>query len=81
MSNAAERDLALSVCVDPTGVVRLSWMPCLRITGSLSARAVAAVDRVLANLGLAVSGGPGPTRLFTSEPAALAWLCDGAPGA
>jgi hypothetical protein len=127
MSSAAERDPALSVCIDPTGVVRLSWMPGLRINGYLAAEAMAAVDelngdkerpllvdmtgtavltrearqtfarkcsasrialvgksavdRVIANFALGVSYVPVPTRFFTSEPAALAWLRDGAPDA
>lgn len=38
-----------------------------------------AVDRVIANFALGVSVAPVPTRFFTSEPAALAWLRDGAP--
>ena len=115
----------LAVCVDPTGVVRLSWMPGLRITGPLAADAMAAVDqlnrdkerpllvdmtgtaaltrdarqtfankcsasriallgssavdRVIANFALRVNAVPVPTRFFTSEPAALAWLRDGIP--
>ncbi len=117
----------LEVCVDPTGVVRLSWMPGLRITGPLAADAMAtvdqlnrdkerpllvdmtgtaaltrdarqtfakkcsasriallgssAVDRVIANFAISVSAVPVPTRFFTSEPAALAWLRDGIPPA
>ncbi len=113
----------LSLCVDPIGVVRLSWSPGLRITDHLAAEAMAAVDelngdkerpllvdmtgtavltrearqtfarkctasriallgnspvdRVIANFALGVSYVPVPTRFFTSEPAALAWLRDG----
>lgn len=124
MSSAAESSSSLSVSVDPTGVVRLSWLPGLRITGYLAADAMAAVDelngdterpllvdmtgtavltrearqtfarkcsasriallgksavdRVIANFALGVSFVPVPTRFFTSEPAALAWLRDGA---
>ncbi len=37
------------------------------------------VDRVIANFALGVSGVPVPTRYFTSDPLATAWLCDGAP--
>jgi hypothetical protein len=127
MSSAAEREPTLAVCVDPTGVVRLSWMPGLRITGPLAADAMAAVDqlnreeerpllvdmtgtaaltrdarqtfankcsasriallgssavdRVIANFALRVNSVPVPTRFFTSEPAALAWLRDGIPPA
>ena len=33
-----------------------------------------AVDRVLVNFGLKVSGVPIPARFFTSQPAGLAWL-------
>jgi hypothetical protein len=33
-----------------------------------------AVDRVIANFALGVSPVPVPTRFFTAEPAALAWL-------
>ncbi len=36
----------LSVCVDPIGVVRLSWSPGLRITDYLAAEAMAAVDEL-----------------------------------
>jgi hypothetical protein len=36
---------------------------------------------VIANFALGVSAVPVPTRFFTSEPAALAWLRDGAPDA
>jgi hypothetical protein len=117
----------MSVGVDPAGIVRLSWMPGLRITGYLAANAMAAVDtlngqkerpllvdmtgtavvtrearqvftrkctasriallgksavdKVLVNFALAVNPVPAPTRFFTSEPAALAWLRDGAPDA
>jgi hypothetical protein len=127
MTSAAERDPVLSVSVDPTGVVRLSWTSGLRITGFLAASAMSsvdrlngdrerpllvdmtgtavltrearqtfarkcsasriallgksAVDRVIANFALGVSAVPVPTRFFTSEPAALAWLRDGAPDA
>lgn len=35
-----------------------------------------AVDRILANFALGVSGTPMPTRFFTSESAALQWLLD-----
>lgn len=33
------------------------------------------VDRVIANFALGVSAVPVPTRFFTSEPLAMAWLC------
>lgn len=113
----------MSISVDPTDVVRLSWDADLRITGELAAEAMAmvdvlngdrerallvdmqrtavltrearqrfshrcsasriallgssAVDRVIANFALGVSATPVPTRFFTSEPVALAWLRDG----
>lgn len=35
-----------------------------------------AVDRVIANFMLGVSGVPVPTRFFTSEPLAISWLTD-----
>lgn len=35
------------------------------------------VDRVIANFFLGVGGAPVPTRFFTSESAAVAWLRDG----
>jgi hypothetical protein len=36
------------------------------------------VDRVIANFALGMFANPVPTRFFTSEAAALAWLSDGA---
>ena len=35
------------------------------------------VDRVIAHFAIGVNSTPVPTRYFTSEPAAVAWLCDG----
>ncbi|HEY0814945.1 MAG TPA: hypothetical protein VGE11_16860, partial [Pseudonocardia sp.] len=117
----------LSVRVDPTDVVRLSWTAGLRIDAHLATEAMmavdelngdverpllvemtgtavltrearqvfarkcsasriallgrSAVDRVIANFALGVSYVPVPTRFFTSEPLALAWLRDGDPAA
>jgi hypothetical protein len=120
MSGHAVPDRGFRVAVARFGIVRLSWAPGLRITGSLAAAAMAAVDelngersrpllvemagadtptreartrfehpctayriallgrsavdRVRATSGVGGRGFPVPTRFFTSEPAALAWL-------
>lgn len=119
---AATEHFGIRVC--EAGVVRLRWVPGLRITGRLAAAAmtavdelnvgrrrpllvemagtdtptrearerfaercsasrvallgVSAVDRVRASLvpDLGYRGYPVPTRFFTSEPAALAWLLE-----
>jgi hypothetical protein len=123
VTSSAERDHAISLRVDPDGIVRLSWAEGLRITGPLARDAVgmvdelnagserpllvdmtgtatltrearmaftekcsasmiallgrSAVDGVIANFALGVSAPPVPTRFFTSDPAALAWLRHG----
>jgi hypothetical protein len=43
MSNATEE---FGLRMEPTGIVRLRWVPGLRITGSLAAAAMAAVDQL-----------------------------------
>ena len=68
--------------VDMTGTAVLTREARKEFTRRCSASRIAlvgrsAVDRVLANFGLAVSSPPVPTRFFTSEPAALVWLHDG----
>jgi hypothetical protein len=43
MSNATDE---FGLRMEPTGIVRLRWVPGLRITGSLAAAAMAAVDQL-----------------------------------
>lgn len=43
MSNATDE---FGLLMEPTGIVRLRWIPGLRITGSLAAAAMAAVDQL-----------------------------------
>lgn len=43
MSNATDE---FGLRMEPTGIVRLRWIPGLRITGSLAAAAMAAVDQL-----------------------------------
>ena len=119
---AATEHFGIRVC--EAGIVRLRWVPGLRITGPLAATAMAAVDelnvgcrrpllvemagtdtptrearerfaeqcsasrvallgvsavdRVRASLvpDIGYRGFPVPTRFFTSEPAAVAWLLE-----
>lgn len=120
MAATDECDDVIAVDLDPTGVVRLSWSPGLRVDAPLAVRAMALVDelngrverpllvdmtgtgqltrdarmtfgtrcsasriallgrsevdRVIANFALGVTRTPVPTRFFTSERLALAWL-------
>ena len=65
-----------------TGTVALSRSARMTFTHRCSASRIALlggspVDRVIANFAMGVSTVPVPTRYFTSEPAAVAWLCDG----
>lgn len=75
---ATERPLL----VDMTGTATLTRPARMAFTRKCSASRIALlgrspVDRVIANFALGVSAVPVPTRFFTSEPAAVAWLCDG----
>jgi hypothetical protein len=68
--------------VDMTGTATLTRDARMVFTEKCSASPIAllgrsAVDRVVANFALGVSAPPVPTRFFTSEPAAVAWLCHG----
>lgn len=68
--------------VDMTGTATLTRDARMVFTEKCSASTIAllgrsAVDRVIANFALGVSAPPVPTRFFTSEPAAVAWLCHG----
>lgn len=70
--------------VDMSGTATLSREARMVFTQKCSASRIAllgasAVDRVIANFWLGVSAAPVPTRFFTSDPAAVAWLRDGAP--
>ena len=69
------------LCVDMTGTAGLTrdarqafMRPCSASRVALLGRS--AVDRVLVNFALSVSPIPVPTRFFTSESSALAWLQD-----
>jgi hypothetical protein len=70
------------LCVDMTGtsiITRSARRYFARPMPSVSRLALvgrSAVDRVVANFALGVSGTPMPTRYFTSESAATEWLCD-----
>ncbi len=68
--------------VDMTGTATLTRPARVTFTRKCSASMIALlgrspVDRVIANFALGVSPVPVPTRFFTSEPAAVAWLCHG----
>ena len=68
--------------VDMTGTATLTRPARVTFTRKCSASRIALlgkspVDRVIANFALGVSPVPVPTRFFTSEPTAVAWLCDG----
>jgi hypothetical protein len=122
-----ERDRAMTVRVDEHDLLRLTWMPGVRITGPLAKEAMdlvdelnvtgerpllvdmtgtgnltrearlvftrdckvtrlallgrSPVDRVIANFALGVNTMAMPIRYFTSESAAVAWLCRGEPRA
>lgn len=72
-------ELGLPLLVDMTGTAQLTRDGRLVFTEKCSASAIAllgrsAVDRVMANFALGVSSTPVPTRFFTSESAATAWL-------
>jgi len=71
--------------VDMTGTTTLTRSARMMFTRKCSAARIALlgrspVDRVIANFALGVSPVPVPTRFFTSEPLAVAWLCDGDAG-
>jgi hypothetical protein len=71
--------------VDMTGTAALTRAARMTFTRRCSASRIALlgrspVDRVIANFALGVSAVPVPTRFFTSEPLAIAWLTDGAVG-
>ena len=68
--------------VDMTGTATLTREARMAFTEKCSAAIIAlvgrsAVDSVIANFALSVSAPPVPTRFFTSDPAAVAWLCHG----
>lgn len=70
--------------VDMTGTAALTRDARMTFTRRCSASRIALlgrspVDRVIANFALGVSSTPVPTRFFTSELAAVAWLRDGHP--
>lgn len=70
--------------VDMTGTAALTRGARMTFTRRCSASRIALlgrspVDRVIANFALGVSSTPVPTRFFTSELAAVAWLRDGDP--
>ncbi|MEO9151908.1 MAG: STAS/SEC14 domain-containing protein [Lapillicoccus sp.] len=69
----------MPMLVDMTGTAVLTRPARVVFTEKSSASRIAllgksAVDRVIANFYLGVSGTPVPTRFFTSEPLAIAWL-------
>lgn len=71
--------------VDMTGTATLTREARVAFSRKCSASRIALlgsspVDRVIANFALGVSAVPVPTRFFTSEPLALAWLRDDDPG-
>jgi hypothetical protein len=68
--------------VDMTGTATLTREARVAFTDKCSASIIAlvgrsAVDRVIANFALGVSAPVAPTRFFTSDSAAVAWLCHG----
>ena len=68
--------------VDMTGTATLTRPARVTFTRRCSASMIALlgrspVDRVIANFALGVSPVPVPTRFFTSEAGAVAWLCHG----
>jgi hypothetical protein len=69
--------------VDMTGTAALTREARMTFSRRCSASRIALlgsspVDRVIANFALGVSAVPVPTRFFTSELLAVAWLTDGA---
>lgn len=71
----------LPMLVDMTGTAVLTRAARVVFAEKSSASRIAllgksAVDRVIANFALGVSKVPVPTRFFTSEPQAVAWLID-----
>jgi hypothetical protein len=77
--NAGQRRPLL---VDMTGTATLTREARMAFVDECSASRIAllgrsAVDSVLANFGISVSSPPVPSRFFTSDPAAVAWLCHG----
>lgn len=75
-------DVERPLLVDMTGTATLTRPARVTFTRKCSAVRIALlgrspVDRVIANFALGVSAVPVPTRFFTSEPSAVAWLCDG----
>ena len=72
-------ELERPLLVDMTGTATLTRDARMVFTQKCSASIIAlvgrsAVDRVIANFALGVSAPPAPTRFFTSETAATAWL-------
>jgi hypothetical protein len=77
-------DRERALLVDMTGTAALTRGARMTFTRRCSASRIALlgrspVDRVIANFALGVSSTPVPTRFFTSELAAVAWLRDGDP--
>lgn len=75
-------DVQRPLVVDMTGTATLAREARMAFTEKCSASRIAlvgssAVDRVIANFALGVSAPQAPTRYFTSESAAVMWLCDG----
>jgi hypothetical protein len=82
MVDALNGDRERPLLVDMTGTATLTRAARMVFTEKCSASSIvllgrSAVDRVIANFALGVSAPPVPTRFFTSEPDATAWLLRG----
>jgi len=78
----ANADRERPLLVDMTGTAELTRDARMTYMRRCSASRIALlgrspVDRVIANFAMGVSSVPVPTRFFTSEAAAVAWLRDG----
>jgi hypothetical protein len=83
--DATNADRERPLLVDMTGTAALTREARMTFSRRCSASRIALlgrspVDRVIANFALGVSAVPVPTRFFTSEALAIAWLTDGAVG-
>ncbi len=81
--DAANAGRERPLLVDMTGTAALTRDARMTFSRRCSASRIALlgsspVDRVIANFALGVSAVPVPTRFFTSELLAVAWLTDGA---
>jgi hypothetical protein len=81
--DAANAGRERPLLVDMTGTAALTREARMTFSRRCSASRIALlgsspVDRVIANFALGVSAVPVPTRFFTSELLAVAWLTDGA---